>query len=158
MPDSSPTSAMLVAPVVPTADRTLSRITAAKSSTTRMPMISRPCGLNIWPVSRSIFTMMAELLMESAAPRKKASVAVHPIRMPISYPRATMKVISMAPIRTTRRPICRIRCHPNSRPMANRNSTRPRSARSLMLSTLATGLGSPISGRVYGPTSTPAMR
>ena len=71
LPDSSPTSAMLVAPVVPTADRTLSRITAAKSSTKNaddQPAV-RPEHL---AGIADIFTMMAELLI--AAPRKKASV------------------------------------------------------------------------------------
>ena len=71
-------SPTLAVPVVATPVSTLSSSTAAKSSTTKIPTISRPCRSISIPLSRSTLTITAELLMDSAAPRKIASVAVQP--------------------------------------------------------------------------------
>ena len=80
----TPTPAALAVPVVATPDSMLSSMTATKSSTTRMPMISCPRVFRSWSLSRSIFTRTAELLMERAAPRKKDSLPDHPSSSPTS--------------------------------------------------------------------------
>ena len=78
------TSPRFAVPEVATPDRTLSRMTAAKSSTTRTPTIKAPCRSFSSPVSRSTLMMMAELLIESAAPRNIASVVLQPRRIATS--------------------------------------------------------------------------
>ena len=133
-------------------------MTAAKSSTTRMPTIRRPCRSWSIPLSRSTLIMIAELLIERAAPRNIASVVLQPSSVATSYPSAIMKMISTVPIITTRGPSCRMRRQPNSSPMANSSIMKPSSAIRCMLSVWVTGEGRFRSGRVYGPTMRPAMR
>ena len=140
--------------MVATPASTVSSITAAKSSTTRIPIISLPRRWSNCPDSRSMVIRMAELLMDNAAARKTASVPVQPSRTAISYPRANMMVISTVAIRITLVPTARIRCQPNSKPIPNRRSINPRSASSRMVSRFFTsGIG-----RVKGPMITPARR
>ena len=110
------------------------------------------------PRSRSTFTITAELLIERAAPRKIASVGLQPIRVAISYPRAIINMISMTPIKTMRNPIRLIRCHPKSKPRAKSSSTRPKSAKSRMLSILVIGAFKFIKGSVKGLTIIPAIK
>ena len=72
------TSPIFAVPLVAMPESMLSRMTAAKSSTTSMPTIRRPCRSCSIPASRSTLKMIAELLMESAAPRNIASMPLHP--------------------------------------------------------------------------------
>ncbi len=74
-------SRMFAVPVVARPARTVSMMTAMKSSTTKMPTMSLPCMVSSLPESRSIFIKMAELLTERLAPKKIPSVLLQPIRM-----------------------------------------------------------------------------
>ena len=62
--------------------RALRSTTAAKSSTTNIPTTNRPRIVFSSPVSLSILTMTAELEIETAAPRKNASLALQPSHFP----------------------------------------------------------------------------
>ena len=143
-----------VDPVEATPDSTVSKMTATKSSTTRIPTMSLPLAANRLPVSRSILTSMAELLMLKAVPRKTLSMPDQPSNVPTSYPSTNIMVISTRAMMITLVPTQRIRCQPNSRPIPNKSSTSPRSANSRMVSTFCTGG----SGRVNGPIMTPDRR
>ena len=69
LPASRPASARLAVPVVASPARTVSSITAAKSSTSRMPTMVWPQPELRLPPSRRPFSRMAELLIAMAPPR-----------------------------------------------------------------------------------------
>ena len=69
LPTSHPTPPQSADPVVATPESTVSSITAAKSSTSRMPTTVCPHRERIFPLSRSHFSRIAELLMAMAPPR-----------------------------------------------------------------------------------------
>ena len=64
-----PASARLAEPVVARPARTVSKMTAAKSSTNRMPTMVSPQPERRLPPSRNPFNRMAELLIAMAPPR-----------------------------------------------------------------------------------------
>ena len=103
---NQPTSPKLAEPVVATPAKTVSRITAAKSSTNRMPTMVWPQPERRLPPSRNPFSRMAELLMAMAPPRYRLLAPVIPIQwLAISIPRKVMAEISITPITSTRKPI-----------------------------------------------------
>ena len=149
---TGPIPAMSAWPVLAAPASTESSTTAAKSSTTRIPTISRPRVSSSCPDSRSMVIRIAELLMLMAAPRTIASMSVQPRSWPISKPRANMTAISTEAISITLAPTSRMRRQPHSRPMPNSRSTRPSSASSPMVSSFCTA------PRTDGPMSTPTPR
>ena len=154
-PANRPASARLAVPVVASPASTVSRITAAKSSTRRMPTMVWPQVELRLPASRRPFNRMAELLMAMAPPRKSPWLGSMPGRMlAIQTPNMVSTLISMTPMISTRNPMLRMRRQPSSRPMPNSRRINPSSASNPMVSRLViSGVGS-----VYGPISMPATR
>ena len=75
---SGPISASEAAPVEATPESKVRSTTAAKSSTTRIPTIKRPADELNLPESLRTFTRIAELLIETAAPKKIESIGSQP--------------------------------------------------------------------------------
>ena len=128
------------------------KATTARSWNSRMPMMSRPCGVASSIFSASIFDTMAVELIASAPPSAKPTCQPKPTRWTTTIANSVVIVTCASPSPNTARRIVFNCGRLNSRPIENIRKTMPNSARS------RTSALSGTHASACGPAAMPTMR